>query len=294
MALSYLDSDMFAPDIIETARALVEQCRARGLRIVTAESCTGGLIAGALTAIPGSSDVVDRGFVTYSNEAKAEMLGVTMALIEAHGAVSAEVAHAMAHGALLHARAELAVAVTGVAGPGGGTAAKPVGLVHIVADRRDGARLHEECRFGDIGRDEVREAAVRSALSLMARAVGPDKLLGLTSVNFDLLVARLEELADQALQERLWLGKIPGEMSSFEEAVCGAFDDSGLSDVLNSPSPRKRDLVSDEVRQSADRLSRCIREAPTRDPAILVQHPAMDAVRSAAFDLLRILQGQTG
>ena len=160
---------MFAPDIIETARALLERCRARGLRIVTAESCTGGLIAGALTAIPGSSDVVDRGFVTYSNEAKAEMLGVPIALIEAHGAVSAEVAYAMAHGALLHARAELAVAVTGAAGPGGGTAAKPVGLVHIVADRRDGARLHEECRFGDIGRDEVREATLRKALELLGR-----------------------------------------------------------------------------------------------------------------------------
>lgn len=167
--MPYLDSDMFAPDIIETAQTLLKRCRARGLRLATAESCTGGLIAGALTAIPGSSDVVDRGFVTYSNEAKAEMLGVPLALIEAHGAVSEQVARAMAHGALLHAHAELAVAVTGIAGPGGGTSAKPVGLVHIVAAMRGGAMAHEECRFGDIGRDAVREATVRMALELLGR-----------------------------------------------------------------------------------------------------------------------------
>lgn len=163
---------MLAPDITEAARALLEACRTRGLRIATAESCTGGLIAAALTAIPGSSDVFERGFVTYSNEAKCEMLGVPAALIERCGAVSAEVARAMAEGALAHSRADVAVAVTGVAGPGGGSDAKPVGLVHIVATRRDGARLHEECRFGDVGRDEVREATVRKALKLLARVVG--------------------------------------------------------------------------------------------------------------------------
>lgn len=161
---------MLSPDITESARALLEACRARGLRIATAESCTGGLIAAALTAIPGSSDVFERGFVTYSNEAKCEMLGVPTALIERCGAVGAEVAHAMAEGVLAHSRADVAVAVTGVAGPGGGSEAKPVGLVHIVAARRDGALLHEECIFGDVGRNAVREATARVALEMMMRA----------------------------------------------------------------------------------------------------------------------------
>ena len=160
---------MFSAAITEAARALLEQARARGLRIATAESCTGGLIAAALTAIPGSSDVVERGFVTYSNEAKTEMLGVPAELIARKGAVSMEVALAMAEGALRHARADVVVAVTGVAGPGGGSEAKPVGLVHIAVARRGGARLHEECRFGDLGRDGVREASVRAALALAMR-----------------------------------------------------------------------------------------------------------------------------
>ncbi len=163
---------MFTPDVTETTRRLLETCRALGLRIATAESCTGGLIAGALTAIPGSSDVVERGFVTYSNEAKTEMLGVPAELIARKGAVSMEVALAMIEGALRHAPADLVVAVTGVAGPGGGSEAKPVGLVHIAVARRGGARLHEGCRFGDIGRDEVREATVRKAIEMMARVVG--------------------------------------------------------------------------------------------------------------------------
>ncbi len=165
----HLSRPMFAPDILETARLLLETCRARGLRIATAESCTGGLIAAALTAIPGSSDVFERGFMTYSNEAKSEMLGVPAALIERHGAVSAEVAMAMAEGALAHSRADVAVAVTGVAGPGGGGDAKPVGLVHVAAARRGGARMHEECRFGDVGREQVREASLRKALDLATR-----------------------------------------------------------------------------------------------------------------------------
>ncbi len=163
---------MFAPDILEDARALLETCRTRGLKLATAESCTGGLIAAALTAIQGSSDVFERGFVTYSNEAKCEMLGVPAALIAARGAVSAEVALAMAEGALAHSRADVAVAVTGVAGPGGGTGAKPVGLVHIAAARRDGARLREERRFGDVGRDQVREASMHVALGLLGQALG--------------------------------------------------------------------------------------------------------------------------
>jgi nicotinamide-nucleotide amidase len=162
---------MFSSDITESARALLQACRARGLRIATAESCTGGLIAGALTAIPGSSDVVERGFVTYSNEAKSEMLGVPAELIARKGAVSMEVAMAMAEGALTQSHADVTVAVTGIAGPGGGTDAKPIGLVHIAAARRGGARAHEECRFGDVGRDEVREATVRRALEMMARVL---------------------------------------------------------------------------------------------------------------------------
>ena len=150
-------------------RALLARCKAERLTIVTAESCTGGLIAAALTAIPGSSAVVDRGFVTYSNEAKTEMLGVPADLIARRGAVSADVARAMAEGALRHSRADLAIAVTGIAGPDGGSADKPVGLVHIAAARRGGARLHEEMRYGDIGRDNVRFETVASALALLAR-----------------------------------------------------------------------------------------------------------------------------
>ena len=151
------------------ARALLARCKAERLTIATAESCTGGLIAAALTAIPGSSAVVDRGFVTYSNEAKTEMLGVPADLIARRGAVSADVARAMAEGALKHSKADLAIAVTGIAGPDGGTAEKPVGLVHIAAARRGGARLHEEMRYGDIGRDNVRFETVASALALLAR-----------------------------------------------------------------------------------------------------------------------------
>ena len=151
------------------ARALLARCKAERLTIATAESCTGGLIAAALTAIPGSSAVVDRGFVTYSNEAKTEMLGVPTDLIARRGAVSAEVARAMAEGALKHSKADLTVAVTGIAGPDGGTAEKPVGLVHIAAARRGGARLHEEMLYGDIGRDNVRFETVASALALLAR-----------------------------------------------------------------------------------------------------------------------------
>ncbi len=123
----------------------------RGLKVATAESCTGGLVAGALTEIAGSSDVVDRGFVTYSNAAKHAMLGVAEATLARHGAVSRETAEAMARGALGHADADLAVAVTGIAGPGGGSAAKPVGLVHFAAAARDGRLIHREKRYGDIG-----------------------------------------------------------------------------------------------------------------------------------------------
>jgi nicotinamide-nucleotide amidase len=142
---------------------VVAKARAKGWRIVTAESCTGGLLAGALTEIPGSSDVFERGFITYSNESKTELLGVPAALVAAHGAVSEEVARAMAEGAMSRAKVHTAVSVTGIAGPGGGTDAKPVGLVHI-GGASAGRTSHRECRFGDIGRGAVRMASVEAAL----------------------------------------------------------------------------------------------------------------------------------
>lgn len=135
--------------------------------IVTAESCTGGLVAGALTDIAGSSAVIDRGFVTYSNAAKSDMLGVPATLIAKVGAVSAEVAGAMALGALKHSAASLSVAITGVAGPGGGSVEKPVGLVHFAAAHSNGAVMRIERRFGDLGRSEVRRKAVKTALQLL-------------------------------------------------------------------------------------------------------------------------------
>jgi nicotinamide-nucleotide amidase len=149
------------------AVALIALCREKKLTIVTAESCTGGLVAAALTEIPGSSEVFDRGFVTYSNAAKQRMLGVADDIISSEGAVSRRVAEAMARGALTYAPASLAVAVTGVAGPGGGTAAKPVGLVHLAAATRDGLTLHREKRFGESMRTEIRNLSVREALALL-------------------------------------------------------------------------------------------------------------------------------
>ena len=152
---------------IEQATALLELCRRKALTIATAESCTGGLVAAALTEIPGSSDVVERGFVTYSNEAKQTMLGVPAATLENFGAVSRETAEAMAKGALKNSLAALAVSVTGIAGPGGGSAAKPVGLVHFAAASKGGGLIHHEKRFGDIGRSQVRHASVIEALAML-------------------------------------------------------------------------------------------------------------------------------
>ncbi|HUR42784.1 MAG TPA: CinA family protein [Aestuariivirga sp.] len=151
----------------QRAAALLDNCRARGVKIATAESCTGGMVAALLTSIAGSSDVFDRGFVTYSNEAKIEMLGVSPEIVAQFGAVSRECALAMAHGAILKSAATLAVSITGIAGPGGGSAAKPVGLVHFACARRNGATLHREKRFGDIGRNGVRKASVEVALDLL-------------------------------------------------------------------------------------------------------------------------------
>ncbi|MGU3400856.1 CinA family protein [Brucellaceae bacterium D45D] len=156
------------------AIAVLDACRKQGVMIVTAESCTGGLIAGALTDIAGSSDVVDRGFVTYSNEAKNEMIGVPMDLIQRVGAVSKEVALAMAEGALAHSRAGVTVAVTGIAGPGGGSDEKPVGLVHIASARKGHPTLHRECRFGAKSRTEIRHATVLAALDLVMSNLGAE------------------------------------------------------------------------------------------------------------------------
>lgn len=160
---------MFTSDVLRLAETVLDRCRARGWHVATAESCTGGLVAAALTAIAGSSDVVERGFVTYSNEAKSELLGVPPATIAAYGAISAETAAAMAKGAVARAPIDLAVSVTGVAGPGGGSAAKPVGLVIFgLASRRGECRTERHVFAGD--RTKVREAALVKALSLLADA----------------------------------------------------------------------------------------------------------------------------
>ena len=162
---------MFSDDLIQSAEALLTACRSREMRLVTAESCTGGLIAAVLTEIPGSSDVVERGFITYSNDAKIEMLGVTAAVIERHGAVSAAVALAMVEGALKHSRANLAVAITGVAGPGGGTVQKPVGLVYVAVEQRGKPAVAQRFNFTDMSRQDVRLSSVREALRMLSEAV---------------------------------------------------------------------------------------------------------------------------
>jgi nicotinamide-nucleotide amidase len=157
---------MFPDDILSQAEAVIAAAVARRRMLATAESCTGGLVAGALTQIAGSSAVVDRGFITYSNAAKSWMLGIDPALIETHGAVSEAVARAMAEGAIRHSDALVTVSITGIAGPGGGSLEKPVGLVHFAAAGPAGT-THVKRRFGDIGRDAVRLASVRQALDLL-------------------------------------------------------------------------------------------------------------------------------
>lgn len=163
---------IFPTGLVDAARALLAALQSRGLRLVTAESCTGGLLCGLLTEIAGASRVLERGLVTYSNDAKVSLLNVDRALIEQAGAVSEDVARAMAEGALAQAPAEMAIAVTGIAGPDGGTATKPVGLVYIavaVANRETRVR---ECRFGDIGRTGVRLASLAEAITLAQTALG--------------------------------------------------------------------------------------------------------------------------
>ena len=162
-----LASNMADEGLVLRATALVHACAGLGLTLATAESCTGGLLAGLLTEVPGSSAVLERGFVTYSNAAKTEMLGVPAELISQFGAVSAEVAAAMAEGAIHHSRAHLAVSITGIAGPGGGSADKPVGLVHFARTERGGTTLRHERRFEDTGRAAIRRAALDHALRLL-------------------------------------------------------------------------------------------------------------------------------
>ncbi len=161
------------PALRERAAVLIRAFAERRLKVATAESCTGGLVAALLTEIPGSSAVVERGFVTYSNEAKTELLDVAADLISRHGAVSEPVARAMAAGALAKGRAEVAVSITGVAGPGGGSATKPVGLVYLALARRGSETRHLERRYGDLGRRKVRERAVADALALLESALEP-------------------------------------------------------------------------------------------------------------------------
>ena len=158
----------FPTVILTLATKVIELNACRRTRIATAESCTGGLIGAALTEIAGSSAVVDRGFITYSNDAKMDMLGVTAETLQQFGAVSRETALQMAKGALIRSNAHLSVAVTGIAGPGGATPGKPVGLVHLCAVHRDGCLIHREMQYGDIGRTEVRLATVTTALQLLA------------------------------------------------------------------------------------------------------------------------------
>ncbi len=163
---------MFERQLTDRAAALLQRLRERGLKIATAESCTGGLIAALLTEIPGSSDVVERGFVTYSNEAKMEMLGVAEATLARVGAVSRETSLAMAAGAVAHSRAQISVAVTGVAGPGGGTSEKPVGLVHLCVQAEGQPPRHREMRYGDLSRTAIRLATVETALDMLFEELG--------------------------------------------------------------------------------------------------------------------------
>lgn len=162
---------MFPDDVLVAAGAVIAVARERGVMLATAESCTGGLVAAALTEVAGSSAALDRGFVTYSNAAKLDLLGVPLDTLETHGAVSKAVAMAMALGAVARSAAALSVAVTGVAGPGGGSAAKPVGLVHFAVCGPGDRLAHLERRFGDIGRHAVRMASLRVALDLLHEAL---------------------------------------------------------------------------------------------------------------------------
>ncbi|WP_084396128.1 CinA family protein [Henriciella aquimarina] len=162
---------MFPDRLRNLCLLIMDEARERRIRIATAESCTGGLLAGLFTEFSGSSDVLERGYVTYSNRAKEEVLGIPGDILADYGAVSEAVARLMAEGALENSRANLTVAITGIAGPGGGTPMKPVGTVHIACARENKAVLHEACYFGDIGRHEVRMATLESALEMIRKQI---------------------------------------------------------------------------------------------------------------------------
>jgi nicotinamide-nucleotide amidase len=159
---------MFDLVTLESAEHLLEVCKRKKLTVTAAESCTGGLVAAALSAISGSSSVLDRGYVTYSNRAKEEMLGVTPTTLDAHGAVSRECAEEMAKGALSRANVDLSVSITGIAGPTGGTPEKPVGLVHFAAASRGGRLIAFEGQYGDVGRSQVRRLSLLQALAMLS------------------------------------------------------------------------------------------------------------------------------
>ncbi len=167
----------FAKHLTDNARRLLEDCWRQGIMVATAESCTGGLVSALLTEIPGSSSVFERGFVTYSNQAKEDLLGVSKGILEKHGAVSSEVAEAMARGALTHSNADASLAITGIAGPDGGTKEKPVGLVYIAVAYRENAPLVERCHFGG-GRDDIRMAAVEKSLKMIADVIANNLSFG--------------------------------------------------------------------------------------------------------------------
>jgi len=158
---------MLDDDIVEAAKRLLAICKRKNVLVATAESCTAGLVAGTLTEVPGTSSILDRGFITYSNEAKHDMLGVSRETLKNSGAVSKEAAEEMVRGVLGQSKVDLAVSVTGVAGPDGGTAEKPVGLVHFAVATRNGELIHVEKRFGDIGRAQVRKQSVLQAFRML-------------------------------------------------------------------------------------------------------------------------------
>jgi nicotinamide-nucleotide amidase len=166
---------MAGQELTQAARALLDLCRSKRLILAAAESCTGGLLAATLTEIPGSSDVFERGFITYSNEAKRAMLGVTPMTLAKHGAVSRETAEAMATGVLAHAPVDLAVSITGIAGPGGAVPGKPVGLVYLAAASRSGRLIQHERKYGDIGRAQVRRACVIEALAMLGELAASEQ-----------------------------------------------------------------------------------------------------------------------
>ena len=162
-------------ELTQAACALLDLCRRKRLTLAAAESCTGGLLAATLTEIPGSSDVLERGFITYSNEAKRAMLGVTPVTLAKHGAVSRETAEAMATGVLAHAPVDLAVSITGIAGPGGAVPGKPVGLVYLAAASRSGRLIQHERKYGGIGRAQVRRACVIEALAMLGELAASEQ-----------------------------------------------------------------------------------------------------------------------